>query len=130
MAATEAPRIIVWGQTLGYEVATGTTTNSYVYVLEWDVRCFDKVFLVVDNTGGSNSISYQTEGASDSAFTRVAVMDADNSLAHSTVESLQMLRGSALSVEPLIFPYIRIGVKSTVGGSHSTYSAALYGYLK
>jgi len=98
-----------------------TSTNSFVSLGTWWVADITKALITVRETGTTNGITYQIEGSMDNTNYKVLKLDGG------VVERAVVAGGFEYETIVELWKYLRVSIKSTVGGSHGVGVADLHG---
>lgn len=90
--------------------STGTTTNDYVEVVDLDVRWITDTVLTIANTAAVNELTYKIEVYNDYANGK-AFETRTNTVGISDSDQAILVRHAR----------VKVSVKSTSGGNHTTY---------
>lgn len=99
--------------------ASQASVNAYADLgTYWDKVGFEKATMQIRNTGVANSIDYKILGSLDGTNYDIEII----SLTTILLSDYDLIDISDFS-EGAYIPYIKIQIKSTVGGAHSTVTA-------
>lgn len=99
---------------------TKTSVNAYAVIATWWVKDVGKATIVFRETGGVNGVTYQIEGSLDG--TNYTVLDTSTG-----VDVVVVANGMEYETIVELWEYLKISIKSTVGGSHGDGSVELLG---
>lgn len=89
---------------------TGTTTNDYVDAIEIDTRLLDETIITVANTASVNDLTYSVLVYNDYA----------TGIGHETISGVVAISDSD-QVILRRHSKVKIQIKSSIGGNHTTY---------
>lgn len=97
----------------------GTTTDSYVRIVEWDVRDEDEKLVLIKNSGGSNSMDYRVYSKARWGG-NIEYQEGTGTLTTGSVAKINVTGHTAALI---------VELKSTSAGNSTSYQIEYGGYI-